>query len=438
MSRFFVYSLLILLSFHPPPGATSSLTAQEEEQIERFQRYLRIRTAHPDPDYAAAAAFLLEEARSIGLHALAIEFVPGKPLLLISWPGSDPSLPSLLLNSHIDSVPAEPSRWIHPPFAAIRDAGGRIFARGAQDDKSIAVQYLEALRNLKAAGFVPARSVHISLVPDEEIGGADGAARFVASEQFRALNVGFVLDEGQASPTDEFRVFYADRSPWSLIVRAVGAPGHGSRMFDGGAMENLMDCVEAIARFRESQFDQVKSGSKAASEVISVNPVYMKAGTPSPTGFVMNMQPSEAEVGFDVRLPPTTDLSVLKRRIDEEWAPNIKNMTYQLIQKGPIRDNKGRPLATPTDESNPWWSAFKQAVLASGGKLAKPEILSSTTDARFMRQMGIPALGFSPMANTPILLHDHNEFLMDSVFLKGIKVYEHVISALSSLPETSV
>ncbi|CAL9187592.1 unnamed protein product [Musa hybrid cultivar] len=438
MSRFFVYSLLSLLSFHPPPGATSSVTAQEEEQIERFQRYLRIRTAHPDPDYAAAAAFLLEEARSIGLHALAIEFVPGKPLLLISWPGSDPSLPSLLLNSHIDSVPAEPSRWIHPPFAAIRDAGGRIFARGAQDDKSIAVQYLEALRNLKAAGFVPARSVHISLVPDEEIGGADGAARFAASEQFRALNVGFVLDEGQASPTDEFRVFYADRSPWSLIVRAVGAPGHGSRMFDGGAMENLMDCVEAIARFRESQFDQVKSGSKAASEVISVNPVYMKAGTPSPTGFVMNMQPSEAEVGFDVRLPPTTDLSVLKRRIDEEWAPNIKNMTYQLIQKGPIRDNKGRPLATPTDESNPWWSAFKQAVLASGGKLAKPEILSSTTDARFMRQMGIPALGFSPMANTPILLHDHNEFLMDSVFLKGIKVYEHVISALSSLPETSV
>lgn len=47
-------------------------------------------------------------------------------------------------------------------------------------------------------------------------------------------------------------------------------------------------------------------------------------------GFVMNMQPSEAEVGFDVRLPPTTDLSVLKRRIDEEWAPNIKNMTYQV------------------------------------------------------------------------------------------------------------
>lgn len=64
---------------------------------------------------------------------------------------------------------------------------------------------------------------------------------------------------------------------------------------------------------------------------------------------------------------------------------------------------------TATDDSNPWWTLFNRAVEAAGGKLAKPEILASTTDARFMRQLGIPTLGFSPMKNTPILLHDHNE-----------------------------
>lgn len=64
---------------------------------------------------------------------------------------------------------------------------------------------------------------------------------------------------------------------------------------------------------------------------------------------------------------------------------------------------------TPTNSSNPWWSVFKEAIEAVGGKLGKPEILSSTTDARYMRKLGIPALGFSPMTNTPILLHDHNE-----------------------------
>jgi acetylornithine deacetylase/succinyl-diaminopimelate desuccinylase-like protein len=87
---------------------------------------------------------------------------------------------------------------------------------------------------------------------------------------------------------------------------------------------------------------------------------------------------------------------------------------------------------TPVNDSNPWWSIFKQAVEAMGGKLAKPEILASTTDSRFIRTLGIPTFGFSPMTNTPILLHDHNEFLKDTVFMKGIEVYESVISALSS------
>lgn len=45
----------------------------------------------------------------------------------------------------------------------------------------------------------------------------------------------------------------------------------------------------------------------------------------------MNMQPSEAEAGFDVRLPPTADSDMLKRRIAEEWAPAIRNMTYEVI-----------------------------------------------------------------------------------------------------------
>lgn len=120
-------------------------------------------------------------------------------------------------------------------------------------------------------------------MPDEEIGGADGSQKFAQSEEFRKLNVGLVLDEGQASPGDEFRVFYADRMPRRMIVKATGSPGHGSRMFDGTAIEKLMECAEAIARFRDSQFDMVKAGITPASEVISVNPVYMKAGTPTPS-----------------------------------------------------------------------------------------------------------------------------------------------------------
>lgn len=64
--------------------------------------------------------------------------------------------------------------------------------------------------------------------------------------------------EGQASPNDEFRVFCADRSPWHVTIRATGQPGHGSRMYDNGAMEHFMKTVELMMSFREAQFHVVK------------------------------------------------------------------------------------------------------------------------------------------------------------------------------------
>lgn len=433
--RLFSLAVFLFLFLFPLSFSHSQYDDDESDQnspISRFQHYLRIKTAHPDPDYASAVSFLESQALEIGLHTKILEFVPGKPLLLVTWNGLNPSLPSILLNSHMDSVPAEPSKWLYPPFSAVRTSDGKIFARGSQDDKCIAIQYLEAIRSLRSRNFIPDRTIHISYVPDEEIGGFDGAAKFVLSKEFKELNVGFMMDEGQASPGDEFRVFYADRSPWGLKIRAEGTPGHGSRMYDNSAMENLMKSVEIISKFRESQFDMVKAGEAANSEVISVNPVFVNAGIPSPTGFVMNMQPSEAEAGFDLRIPPTADPDAIRRRIREEWAPARRNLTSQIIEKGPIRDYLGRPLLTMTNDSNPWWSVFKTAISDAGGKLSRPEILASTTDARFMRQLGIPVLGFSPMSNTPILLHEHNEFLKDTVFLRGIKIYESIISALSS------
>lgn len=47
-------------------------------------------------------------------------------------------------------------------------------------------------------------------------------------------------------------------------------------------------------------------------------------------GFVMNLQPSEAEAGFDIRVPPTADTESLERRIAEEWAPTWRNMSFTV------------------------------------------------------------------------------------------------------------
>ncbi|XP_004290084.1 PREDICTED: aminoacylase-1 isoform X1 [Fragaria vesca subsp. vesca] len=424
---------LLLLSSKP-----ISAEEQQDSVISMFQKYLQINTAHPKPLYQEAADFILTEANSLSLQSQTLEFVPGKPLVLLKWPGSDPSLPSILLNSHTDVVPAEHDKWAHHPFAAHVDPNGKIYARGSQDMKCVGLQYLEAIRRLKTSGFVPTRSVYLSFVPDEEIGGHDGAEKFAESEIFKSLNVGIVLDEGLASPSENYRAFYAERCPWWLIIKATGAPGHGAKLYDNTAMENILKSIESVRRFRAAQFDLVKAGLKAEGEVVSVNMAFLKAGTPSPTGFVMNLQPSEAEAGFDIRVPPTADQESLEKRIAEEWAPTSRNMTFRLgqfKQKVSVLDKSGRPVLTATDSSNPWWALLEEAVKKANGKLGKPEIFPASTDARYFRLQGLPAIGFSPMANTPILLHDHNEFLNKDEYLKGIKIYEFIIKSYSSYAE---
>ena len=54
----------------------------------------------------------------------------------------------------------------------------------------------------------------------------------------------------------------------------------------------------------------------------------------------------------------------------------------------------------------------------------------------FTVQVGYPAIGFSPMIHTPVLLHDHNEFLNAKVFLKGIEIYTRLIENLANVPAT--
>lgn len=103
--------------------------------------------------------FLCDLADEIGLEHKVLRLLPDKPIVIMTLKGKDPSLPSLLLNSHMDVVPVFPvgpsfsyclvdkiqasdfqEHWKYDPFSAHKDEDGNIFARGAQDMKSIGIQ----------------------------------------------------------------------------------------------------------------------------------------------------------------------------------------------------------------------------------------------------------------------------------------------------------
>lgn len=87
-----------------------------------------------------------------------------KPVAVITWQGTRPELPSIVLNSHMDVVPVYEELWKHRPFGAELDEEGRIFARGAQDMKSVGTQYLGAIKALKRKGLRLKRTIHIIYV----------------------------------------------------------------------------------------------------------------------------------------------------------------------------------------------------------------------------------------------------------------------------------
>ena len=90
---------------------------------------------------------------------------------------------------------------------------------------------------------------------------------------------------------------------------------------------------------------------------------------------------------------------------------------------------------TSVDAKNPWFQALMKGAKKYQDLEIVTRIFPASSDSSYLRNVGIPSYGFSPMPNTPILLHDHNEFLNENVFLRGIEIFCDVISEMASVPK---
>ena len=57
---------------------------------------------------AGAVQFLQHVAADFGLIFDCVEVAPERPVVVITWTGTKPGLPSIMLNSHMDVVPVYP------------------------------------------------------------------------------------------------------------------------------------------------------------------------------------------------------------------------------------------------------------------------------------------------------------------------------------------
>lgn len=387
--------------------------------IKNFTDYLKIKTVHPDVDYDEAVEFLKQQALTLGLPVDVLNVAPNKPIVIITWKGSEPSLPSILLNSHMDVVPVFKEQWTYPPFEAKIDKNGDIYARGTQDMKSVGIQYLEAIRRMQRNSVKIKRTIHVVFVPDEEINGVEGMQKFVKTDEFKSLNVGFAMDEGMTSLTQEYKLFYGEKCSWKVRVKCFGNAGHGSLLLDNTAGEKLRVILDRFLDFRTEQKDRLSNPNINMGDVTSVNLTQIEGGVQS------NVIPNEISAIFDIRLSPGVKHEEFEGLL-KKWCEEAgEGVCYDFLWKNNYVEN------TKLDKSNPYWVAFKKACDEEELELDLI-ICPGAADGRYLREHGIPVIGFSPINMTHTKLHDHDEYLNVNVFLRGIQIYQRIIKEIAN------
>lgn len=230
-----------------------------DREIQRFQHELfeflaipsvSARSEH-DPDTRRAAEWLAARLRGIGLEAEIVE-TARHPVVLGEWRGAGKGAPTVLLYGHYDVQPPEPLElWTSPPFQpAVRD--GRVFARGAADDKGQLYLHVAALEAyLKTAGRLPANVV--LLAEGEEEIGSPNLVPFVERYRQRLACNCVVISDTSMFAAGLPSIVRALRGLAYFEIRIDGARGDLHSGSYGGAVVNP---ATALARVIASLHDE--------------------------------------------------------------------------------------------------------------------------------------------------------------------------------------
>lgn len=180
-----------------PQAVFDQLAQHEEEAIARLCEFLSIASISTDPAYNehcdAAAEWIAERLRRLDLN---VDIMPTSAhrAVVASTDEAGPDAPRVLFYGHYDVQPPDPlEMWTNPPFEpSIR--AGRIYARGASDDKGQVMCFVEAIRAWRAAGEKLPVNLTLLIEGDEECS-SDGLDEFIAQQRDRlAADVAVVSD----------------------------------------------------------------------------------------------------------------------------------------------------------------------------------------------------------------------------------------------------
>ncbi|MFF5423151.1 MULTISPECIES: dipeptidase [unclassified Streptomyces] len=194
-----------------PDSAVHAVRTYIEQHRETFlgdlAEWLRIPSVSAQPERAGdvrrSAEWLAAHLAETGFPTVEIWETPGAPAVFAEWPSEDPDAPTVLVYGHHDVQPAaREDGWRTEPFEPTV-VDGRMYARGAADDKGQVFFHTLGVRAHLAATGRTAPAVHLKLlIEGEEESGSPHFRALVEDHAGRlAADAVIVSDTGMWSET---------------------------------------------------------------------------------------------------------------------------------------------------------------------------------------------------------------------------------------------
>jgi acetylornithine deacetylase/succinyl-diaminopimelate desuccinylase-like protein len=223
------------------------IDAHRDAWLAELVEFLRIPSVSTDPertgDVQAAADWLADKLRAAGCGEVEVWPTAGHPVVYGAWRGAA-GAPTLLVYGHYDVQPEEPVElWDTPPFEpTVRD--GKLWARGAADDKGQLYIHVKALESwLQATGDCPVNVIFL-MEGEEEVGSANIEVAVREHKQRLACDAVMISDTlmfAAGLPS----ITYSLRGIAYMQLDLTGARGDLHSGSFGGAVVNP---AEALAR----------------------------------------------------------------------------------------------------------------------------------------------------------------------------------------------
>jgi acetylornithine deacetylase/succinyl-diaminopimelate desuccinylase-like protein len=276
------------------------LDENQDRFVAQLGDALRIPSISAEParrdDVRRCAEHLAERLRALGLARVSVTPTAGHPVVYGEWLGA-PGKPTALIYGHYDVQPPDPLElWHTPPFEpTCRD--GKLYARGAVDDKGQVFMHLNAIDgHMKVHGGLPI-NLKLVLEGEEEVGSEHLEAYLVEHRKELDADVIVVSDTAMLGP-DQPALCYGLRGILytEIEVRGPIADLHSGHY--GGAVANPANVLCAIvAALKDGDgritvpgfYDRVRGMTAAEREAFRQLPFDEKAylvaaGAPAPWG----------------------------------------------------------------------------------------------------------------------------------------------------------